>query len=102
MTTLDDLAALDTRYMAAIDAAGDIPALEEVRVAALGKKGEVSLKMRDLGSMSPDERKVFGPALNGLKDSLTRAIEAKKTALEADALNAALASERMDITLPAP
>lgn len=102
MTTNDDLGALDARYMAAIEAAGDIPALEEVRVAALGKKGDVSLKMRDLGGMSPEERKVFGPALNGLKDRLTSAIEAKKAALEAAALNAALASERVDITLPAP
>ncbi|MGP1274599.1 MAG: phenylalanine--tRNA ligase subunit alpha [Caulobacterales bacterium] len=102
MTQADDLAALEARYLAALEAASDIAALEEVRVAALGKKGELSLKMRDLGGMSPDERKVFGPALNGLKDRLTAAIEARKAALEADALNAALRTERVDITLPAP
>ena len=58
---------LRNKYIQAIDIAGDENALESVRLAALGKKGEVSLKMRELGQMSPEERQVVGPALNDLK-----------------------------------
>jgi phenylalanyl-tRNA synthetase alpha chain len=58
---------LRNKYIQAIDIAGDENALEAVRLAALGKKGEVSLKMRELGQMSPEERQVAGPALNDLK-----------------------------------
>ncbi|XBQ17137.1 MAG: phenylalanine--tRNA ligase subunit alpha [Oceanicaulis sp.] len=101
MTALPaDLDALKSRLEAQIEAASDLPALDQVRVAALGKKGEVSLKMRELGRMSPEERQVMGPALNGLKDALAEQIEAKKTALEDAALNAALASETVDVTRP--
>jgi len=101
MTDTAELDALEARYAAAIDEAADAGALETVRVAALGKKGEVSLKMRELGKMSPEERQITGPALNGLRDRLAAAIEAKKQILEDAALDAALAAERVDITLPA-
>jgi phenylalanyl-tRNA synthetase alpha chain len=100
MTTTADLDALEARLAAEIDAAADLAALDSVRVAALGKKGEVSLKMRELGKMSPEERQVMGPALNGLRDRLNAAIEAKKSALEDAALDAALASETVDVTRP--
>jgi phenylalanyl-tRNA synthetase alpha chain len=101
MTDAAALSELESRISAEIDAAGDLAALDQVRVSALGKKGEVSLKMRELGRMSPDERQVMGPALNGLRDRLANAIEAKKTALEDAALNAALANETVDVTRPA-
>ena len=71
-----------------------------MRVSALGKKGSVSLMMRELGKMSPEERQVMGPALNGLKTRLNDAIEARKADLETAALNAALASETVDVSLP--
>jgi phenylalanyl-tRNA synthetase alpha subunit len=61
-----------------IGAASDEASLEELRVAAVGKKGEISLKMRELGKMSPEERQVAGPALNALKDEVNAAITAKK------------------------
>lgn len=98
--TVDDLNDLQSRYLQQIEAAPSLKELDEIRVAALGKKGEVSLKMRELGQMSPEERQVMGPALNSLKDRLTTAIEAKKAELEEAALEQALASERIDISLP--
>ena len=97
---MSDLTALKTKYAEQIDAATDLQALDDVRVAALGKKGEVSLQMRTLGKMSPEEKKVMGPALNGLKNELAELVETRKNALEADALNAALASETLDMSLP--
>ena len=100
MTATADIDQLEARLSAEIDAAGDLAALDAVRVSALGKKGEVSLKMRELGKMSPEERQVMGPALNGLKDRLAEKIEAKKEALEDAALNAALSRETVDVTRP--
>ena len=100
MTASSDLEALEARLSADIEAASDLAALDALRVGALGKKGEVSLKMRELGKMSPEERQVMGPALNGLKDRLNALVEARKTALEDAALNAALASESVDVTRP--
>ena len=91
---------LRNKYVQAIDIAGDENALEAVRLAALGKKGEVSLKMRELGQMSPEERQVAGPALNDLKNEIISAISAKKEALEDSVLNERLKSEWLDVTLP--
>jgi len=97
---MDDLAALKDTYLTRIALAGDEPALEEIRVAALGKKGEVSLKMRELGSMSAEERQVAGPALNALKSELAEAILARRGALAEAALEARLAAETVDVTRP--
>ena len=74
---------LRNKYIEAIATADDEDALEGVRLAALGKKGEVSLKMRELGQMSPEERQLAGPLLNDLKNEIISAISAKKEALEA-------------------
>jgi phenylalanyl-tRNA synthetase alpha chain len=84
----------------AIALASDEAALEAIRVAELGKKGRVSLLMRELGGMSPEQRQVAGPALNGLKDRLTATLNARKADLEMAALNARLEAEREDLTLP--
>ncbi|MGM0585988.1 MAG: phenylalanine--tRNA ligase subunit alpha [Pseudomonadota bacterium] len=92
---------LRATWLARIAEAGDESALESVRVAALGKKGEVSLRMRELGKMSPEERKTAGPALNALKDELNSALAARKAALADAALEARLATEWLDVTLPA-
>ena len=97
---MSDIAGLEAEIVAKIDAAATQIALEEVRIAALGKKGAVSERMKTLGKMSPDERKEMGPALNGLKARISEAIEIKKTALENEALDARLASEKLDMTLP--
>ncbi len=80
----------------------DEAALDAVRVAALGKKGSVSALLASLGTMAPEERKSAGPAINGLKLEIAGLIEAKSTDLKAAALDARLAAETLDITLPLP
>jgi phenylalanyl-tRNA synthetase alpha chain len=91
---------LRQKYIAAITAAADEAALETLRVQAVGKKGEVSLKMRELGKMSPEERQVAGPALNALKDEINSALAARKAALADVALDERLRAEWLDVTLP--
>jgi phenylalanyl-tRNA synthetase alpha chain len=96
--SMDDLR---DKYLTAIATAADEATLEDLRVAAVGKKGEVSLQMRELGKMTPEERQAAGPKLNALKDEINSALSAKKAALEDAALDARLAQEWLDVTLPA-
>ncbi|GIT90969.1 phenylalanine--tRNA ligase alpha subunit [Jannaschia pagri] len=94
---MDDLR---DKYLRQIGDAADEAALEQVRLAAVGKKGEVALKMRELGKMTPEERQVAGPALNALKTEINSALAARKVALEDAALDARLREEWLDVTLP--
>jgi phenylalanyl-tRNA synthetase alpha chain len=98
---MSDIQSLERDILASISAASDEAALEGVRVGALGKKGSISELLKTLGTMSPDERKANGPLFNTLRDRVTDAIAARKAELSNAALNARLASERMDVTLPA-
>jgi phenylalanyl-tRNA synthetase alpha chain len=97
---MTDIDALTRELFAQLDAAPDEASVEQVRVNALGKKGSVSELLKGMGSMSPDERQTFGPLINGLKQSLSDAIAAKKDTLADAALNARLLAERVDVTLP--
>jgi len=97
----DELIELETDLKCRIDAAASEAVLEEVRVAAIGKKGVISERMKTLGHMTPDERQQMGPLLNGLKARVTEAIAARKDVLKAEALDARLAGEAVDITLSA-
>jgi len=94
------VAALETALLAEIAVAHDLAALEQVRVAALGRRGRVPELMQRLGSLPADERKAFGQAVNGLKARVADALEARKLDLEAAALSARLTTERADVTLP--
>ncbi|MGR7995414.1 MULTISPECIES: phenylalanine--tRNA ligase subunit alpha [unclassified Xanthobacter] len=94
------LDALERDIASAILGADDEAALEQVRITALGKKGTVSELLKSLGGMSPDERKVMGPAINGLRDRVQGLLAARKETLKAAALEARLATERVDVTLP--
>lgn len=96
-----DLNGLQKKWLDAVAATGSVDALEQVRVDALGKKGEISGLMKVLGTMGPDERKAFGARLNVLRDEVASAIDTKKTGLADSALNAKLARETLDLTLPA-
>ena len=99
MTEYSDIArTLEER----IAAAADLAALDAVRVEALGKTGSISELLKSLGKMSPDERREEGPKINGLRDAVQSAIAARKTALEQAELDAKLASERVDLSLPPP
>ena len=95
---MDDLKA---KYLERIAGAGDEATLEDIRLAAIGKKGEISLRMRELGKMTPEERKNAGPALNALKGEITSALAARKAALADAALEERLRAEWLDVTLPA-
>src|SRR5665811_1640876 len=82
---MSDITQLENELLAAIASAKDEAGLEAVRVAALGKSGSVSALLKTLGAMMPDERKVQGPAINGLKERVTAAIVARKDTLAAAA-----------------
>jgi phenylalanyl-tRNA synthetase alpha chain len=97
---MTDLKALEDTLLAEIAAASDEQAIEAVRVSALGKKGSVSERLKSLGAMSPEERQSFGPAINGLKDRIGEAIAARRAELRDAAIDARLANETLDVTLP--
>lgn len=99
---MTDIATLQTDLMGAINSADTLDSLEAVRIAALGKQGSVSALLKTMGSMSPEERQTQGPIINGLRESITSALAGKKADLETADLNHRLASERVDMTLPAP
>jgi len=94
------LETLERDILKDVAAAGDESALEALRVSALGKKGSISERMKGLGAMAPEERKEAGAALNLLKDKVADAIAIRRAALQAAALEARLASEKVDVTLP--
>ena len=98
---MTDITTLSTELFAQLDAAKDEAALEALRVGALGKKGSVSEMLKGMGAMSPEQRLIFGPQINGLKQSLSEAIGIKKEALANATLDARLLTERIDVTLPA-
>ncbi len=100
--SMTDPATLQSTLLADIAAADGLDALEAIRVAALGKQGSVSALLKTMGAMSPEERLEKGPAIHALRESVTSAIADRKAALEQAALDARLASERVDMTLPAP
>ncbi len=99
---MTDLASLNTQALSAIDAAATLDALDAIRIDLLGKQGSISALLKTLGQMSPEERQTRGAAINSLRETVTSAITAKKAALDAAALDARLATERLDMTLPAP
>ena len=99
---MSDIDRVETDIIATISGIESLDDLDALRVAELGKKGRVTGLMKQLGGMSPDERKVMGPRLNQLKTNLTTAIEARKAILETAALERQLKAEQIDLTLPAP
>ena len=95
-----DLSQLQAELVAQIASAADLRALEEVRIAALGKKGRVPELMAELGKLPADQKKAFGQSVNALRDAVTAALEARKSDLSAGALAEKMKSEQMDVTLP--
>ncbi len=96
-----DHAATREEALARIAAAQELGALEALRVEFLGKQGSISGLLKTLGAMSPEQRQEAGPQIHALRESVTEALSARKTALEAAALEAQLASETIDLSLPA-
>ena len=100
VTPPTDLTTLEAQVLEQIASAADLSGLEAARISALGKKGSVSELMSKLGALPADERKAFGQTVNTLKARVSDALDARKSMLEAAALDARLKTERADITLP--
>ena len=99
---MTDLPSLEADLLQQAAAAADLAALEAVRVSAFGKQGSVSALLKGMGGLSPEERRTQGPAVNGLRDRVQAALTARREALEGAGLDAKLAAEPVDLTLPAP
>lgn len=97
---MQELEGLVNQALSQVESAEDIAALDAVRVEYLGKKGLMTKQMQTLGKLSPEERPAAGQAINQAKQSITAAINAKREALQQAALDAKLASESIDVTLP--
>lgn len=99
---MQELESRKAATLAAIDAATRPDALEALRVEALGKQGWITLALKTLGGMSPEERQIAGPAIQGVRTTVSDALAARKHALESALLEQRLATETLDLTLPAP
>ena len=98
--SLGDLGALEATLLDAVAAARDLDGLEAARLAALGRKGRITTLMKGLGGLDAEARKAAGQALNALKTTLADAIEARRAALVDAEIDARLADERVDVSLP--
>lgn len=97
MQSLEDIKA---EAAAAIEAAADVAALEELRVSYLGKKGALTGLLKGLGQLSAEERPKVGAEINAVKQVLNEQLNARKESLQTEALSAQLAAEAIDVTLP--
>lgn len=98
---MTDVDALQSEALDAINACDSMAALEELRVGWLGKKGKMTEQLKSLGQATPEERKTLGAALNKAKQAITTSIDEKKETLNRAEIDARLASETVDVTLPA-
>jgi phenylalanyl-tRNA synthetase alpha chain len=98
----DQIQQLQAEALKRIEDARSIDALEAVRVDVLGRKGSLGQFSKEFGKLAPQERAAAGKALNAAKERLESALEARKQAFDAEALNIRLESEWIDLTLPAP
>jgi phenylalanyl-tRNA synthetase alpha chain len=96
----EDLPGEAVDWLRRIGEAPDLAALQQLRVNYLGKKGELTQRLKALGSLSVEERRVVGGRVNALKQAVEAAIDERKAALEQALLAAQLAGERVDVTLP--
>jgi len=97
VSSLDEL---EQQALQAVAAAGDSAALDDVRVCYLGKKGLLTQQLKQLGALPAEDRPAAGQAINRVKQLVQQAIETRGEALQSSALNAQLASETIDVTLP--
>ena len=97
---MTELAQIAYQAKESISASSDLSVLESLRVQYLGKKGELTGLLKGLGSLSADDRPAAGAAINDVKQRLQVLIDTKKKSLGLEALNAKLAGETIDVTLP--
>ncbi|WP_427852921.1 phenylalanine--tRNA ligase subunit alpha [Stenotrophomonas acidaminiphila] len=97
---MSDIQSLTAQALADVAAAQNPETLENLRVALLGKSGSITAQLKQLGALPADERKAAGEAINRARDAVSAALGERKALLENSALDARLASERIDVTLP--
>lgn len=100
MALVDELSQLKDKTLAAIAAAGDTSALEQVRVGVLGKKGSLTGYLRSMGQVPKEERAAVGKAVNEVRIAVEQALEAGKASLEQAELSARMSAAAVDVTLP--
>jgi phenylalanyl-tRNA synthetase alpha chain len=88
------------QWLEAIESTNTLQAWDEARIRLLGKSGEVTTLLKELGTMSPEDRKDRGAEINRMKEAVSMALEARRVILDQEALNNRLASETIDVTLP--
>ena len=91
----------DSELLDQIRSAPDLQALDALRVSALGKSGSITAQLKSLGKMSPEERSAEAPKIHAMREVVTDAIAERKAALENADLEKRLATERVDLSLPA-
>lgn len=97
---MSDIDSLQRAALAQIAAAATPDALEQLRVALLGKSGSITAQLKALGGLPPEQRKTAGESINLARDAVSAALTQRKQALDAQALQTRLASETIDVTLP--
>ncbi len=97
---MSSIAQLLEQAEAAVDSAQDLEQLDRARVEFLGRKGAFTVRLRELGALPPEERPAAGQAINEAKQALLRSLEARRAVLEAARIEAELAAQTIDVTLP--
>ncbi|WP_043315896.1 phenylalanine--tRNA ligase subunit alpha [Microbulbifer sp. HZ11] len=97
---MQELQSLTEQALALVEKAGDLAALDQVRVDYLGKKGQITALLKGLGKLSAEERPAAGAKINEAKQQVQDAINARRTAMEKAAIEEKLAKETIDVTLP--
>ena len=94
------LEAIRQQALAALEEAATPAALEELRVKLLGKKGELTAVLKQMGKLSPEERPVMGQIANSVRAAIEQKLEERKEAIHSAVLEAKLAAEAIDVTIP--
>ena len=97
---MSDIESLSKQALADIAAAQSPDVVEQLRVALLGKNGSITTQLKQLGALPADQRKAAGEAINRARDAIGEALSVRKSVLEDAALDARLAGEAIDVTLP--
>jgi phenylalanine--tRNA ligase, alpha subunit len=100
MNMKEQLEQIKANALTALEAAATPAALEELRVKLLGKKGELTAVLKQMGKLSAEERPVMGQLANSVRASIEEELEKRKADIHAAALEAKLASEAIDVTIP--
>ena len=96
----EEIRKIEEKSLEEIQEAEDLKSLNEIKIKYLGKKGELTQVLRNMGNLSAEERPIIGALVNTIRDELTKKIEEKESKFEVEELNKKLAEEKIDVTLP--